>query len=65
MKKFMKGESVQLYNNEIKGVEALDWEESPKALIMSNENFQCKVLENQLTEIKRLIDFFRNYVRNA
>lgn len=60
MKKFINGESIQLYNNEIKGVDAIDWELFPKALIISDKNFQCEVIEDKLTEIKGLLDFFKN-----
>ena len=60
MKKFMKGESLQLYNNEIKGVNAINWEEFPKALVISDKNFKCELIEDNLTEIKSLLDFFKN-----
>ena len=62
MTKFLKGDALQLYNNEIKGVNALNWEEFPKALIVTNENFKCELVENYLTEIKSLLDFFKNII---
>ena len=34
--KFVNGSSLQLYSNEIKGVDALDWEPFPKALVIWN-----------------------------
>ena len=57
LKKFVDGQALQLYNNEIKGVKAIDWKNFPKALIVSEKNFRCAEIENDLTEIKSLIDF--------
>ena len=38
--KFMNGEDLQLYPNEIVGVDALNWDAFPKALIVSDEALQ-------------------------
>ena len=58
--KFMNGESMQLYNNEIKGVNAIDWEVFPKALIVSDKKIQCEPIEDRLTEIKGLFEIVKN-----
>ena len=61
MKKFMQGEPVQLYNNEINGVDAFKWENFPKALIVSQEKVKCNLIEYRLTEIQSLIDYFKKF----
>jgi len=40
--KFVNGEVLQLYPNEIKGVDALDWKAFPRALIVSDEKLVCE-----------------------
>ena len=59
LKKFISGESLQLYNNEIKGVKAVDWKNFPCALIVSNKNFKCEPIEDKLTEIDGLWEFMK------
>ena len=61
----MKGEELQLYNNEFKGVEVIDWELVPKALVFSDKNFQCDLLDDYLTEIKSLLVLFKNISSRA
>jgi len=56
MAKFIRGEALRLYNNEIKGIDALDWKKYPKALILSNDKILCEPIEGKLTEIKGLTD---------
>ncbi len=60
--KFMNGETIQLYNNELKGVDAIEWKVFPKALIVSNKKLQCKSIEDRLTEVEGLLEFFKNKV---
>ena len=60
LKKFISGESLSLYNNEIKGVAAIDWKKFPKALVVSNKEFKCESIEDRLTEIDGLLDFIKN-----
>ena len=55
--KFMKGEPLQLYSNEIRGVDALDWKAFPKALIVSDGKLQCDTIEDRITEVEALFDF--------
>lgn len=59
LKKFINGESLSLYNNEIKGVKAMDWTKFPNALIASNKKFQCAPIEDKLTEIEGLLEFMK------
>ena len=54
--KFIRGNALQLYNNEIKGVSAIEWQKAPKALLVSNNALRCERIENRLTEIKSLED---------
>ena len=39
--KFMSGNALQLYPNEIKGVDAIEWEPFPKMLIVSDDDILC------------------------
>lgn len=55
--KFMNGKALQLYQNEIKGVDALDWKAFPQALIVSDGNLICDKIEDRITEVKGLLDF--------
>ena len=55
--KFVKGDLLELYPNEIKGADAFDWEAFPKALIVSDGKILCDTIENRITEIDGLLDF--------
>ena len=55
--KFIRGEALRLYNNEIKGVGAVEWKKFPKALLVSNNALRCEAIADRLTEIKGLLDF--------
>lgn len=57
MVKFMKGKALQLYPNEIKGVDEFDWKAFPKALIVEEGQFSCDTIAERLTEIEELFDF--------
>ena len=57
LQKFINGNALQLYANEIKGVDALNWKAFPQALIVSDEKLQCARIEDRLTEVKGLLDF--------
>lgn len=56
--KFQNGEELRLYNNEIKGINAINWKEFPKALIVSEKAFKCELIADRLTEVKCLLEFF-------
>ena len=45
LRKFMNGEALQLYQNEIIGVDTFNWDPFPKALFVTDEKFQCDVIE--------------------
>ena len=55
--KFINGEPMKLYHNEIGGVDALDWKEFPKALIISDGKIICDTIEDRIAEVKDLFDF--------
>ncbi|MBR0293737.1 MAG: carboxylesterase/lipase family protein [Acidaminococcaceae bacterium] len=59
--KFLRGDAMRFYNNEIRGVSAIEWERFPKALLVSDKGLRCGPLEDKLTEIKGLLEFIGNY----
>ena len=61
--KFINGDDLKLYHNEITGVDALDWEGFPKALIVSDKEITCDTIEDGLKEIKALFGFKENNKR--
>lgn len=62
LKKFVRGDKMQLYKNEIKGVNAVDWSVFPQALIVSDKGIHCEPIEDKLTEIESLLDFVHSQV---
>lgn len=60
LKKFINGAELKLYNNEIKGVKALNWQHFPDALVVSSKEFKCESIEDKLTEIPALLEFMKN-----
>lgn len=61
MIKFLHGEAMRFYNNEIKGVGAIDWKGFPKALVIADKGLRCEPIEDKLTEIESLLLFIREY----
>ena len=57
LQKFIEGEALQLYRNEVGGVDAFTWKAFPKSLIVSDGKLQCESLEGRITELKGLLDF--------
>ncbi|BAL85027.1 putative carboxylesterase (plasmid) [Selenomonas ruminantium subsp. lactilytica TAM6421] len=55
-RKFQNGEELRLFNNEIKGIGAIDWQEFPQALIVSEKEFRCGTIVDRLTEIPCLLE---------
>ena len=53
-RKFESGDEMRLFNNEIKGISAIDWKEFPNALIVSENSFKCEKIEDRLTDVKGL-----------
>ena len=60
LKKYVNGDKMQLYKNEIKGIKAIDWDDFPQALIVSDKGIHCGPIEDKLTEIKSLLDFMHS-----
>ena len=57
-RKFVHGEELKLFNNELKGINAIDWKEFPNALIVSEKKFSCEKIVDRLTEVKGLRELF-------
>jgi para-nitrobenzyl esterase len=55
--KFLRGDAMRFYNNEIKGVDAIDWKRFPKALVISDNGLKCEPIEDKLTEVESLLRF--------
>ena len=55
--KFVSGEAMQLYRNEISGFDGLDWKAFPQALIVADGKFVCDTIEDKITEVKGLLDY--------
>ena len=47
LRKFISGNPLQLYHNEIKGFDGLTWKAFPKALIVSDENIVCDTIKDR------------------
>ena len=54
--KFINGKALQLYHNEIVGVDACDWKAFPEALIISDGKLRCGTIEDRLIDIEGLPD---------
>lgn len=55
--KFINGNALQMYQNEIRGADAFDWKTFPKALIVSDGKLRCDTIEDRLSEVKGLLDY--------
>ena len=58
--KYITGEALELYHNEIGGLDALEWKTFPQALIVSDGKLLCDTLEERITEVKGLLEFVTN-----
>ena len=47
--KYMNGSPLELYPNEIRGVDAIDWEAFPKALIVSDGMLSCDTIKDRIS----------------
>ena len=56
LQKFIEGNDLLLYNNEIKGVDAIDWKAYPNALIIADEKFICDTVKDKLSDGKGLLN---------
>ena len=57
LKKYINGNALQLYHNEISGIDDLDWKAFPKALIVSDGKIKCDSIDERIAEIKDLSGF--------
>ena len=55
LQKFVNGDALQLYPNEIKGIDALDWKAFPQALIVSDGKVVCDTIEDGIAELEGLL----------
>ncbi|MCR4640401.1 MAG: carboxylesterase family protein [Lachnospiraceae bacterium] len=53
-------DALQLYHNEIAGVDAFDWKPFPRALIASDGQLKCDMIEDRITEINGLLDYIKS-----
>ena len=54
--KYMKGDALELYRNEIRGVDALEWKAFPEALIVLDDALRCDTIIDRITEVQELRD---------
>ena len=59
--KYLNGDAMRFYNNEIKGVNAINWQKYPKALVVSDKEFRCEPIEDKLTEVESLLRFIGEF----
>ena len=57
MHKYVEGDALKLYRNEVYGIDDLDWEPFPKALVVSDDACRCDTIEGRLTEIEGLAEY--------
>ena len=57
LQKFVSGDALQLYRNEISGFDGFDWKAFPQALIVADGKFACDTIEDRIIELKGLLDF--------
>ena len=55
--KFVSGDALQLYRNEITGFDGLEWKAFPQALIVSDGKIMCDMIEDRITDVKELLDY--------
>ncbi len=57
LEKFVNGHAMQLYSNEIKGVDDFEWKPFPNALIVSDNKIICGTIGDKLTNIKGFLEY--------
>lgn len=57
LEKFVRGDSLQLYRNEISRLDSFNWEAFPQALIVADGELTCATIEDKITEVKGLLDY--------
>lgn len=53
--KFVSGDALRLYRNEISGFDDFEWKAFPQALIVADGQFACDTIEDRMTEVKGLL----------
>ena len=48
--KFIKGDALELYPNEIRRVDAVEWKAFPKAFVVSDGMLRCDRIEDSIQE---------------
>ena len=46
-----------MYRNEAYGVDALNWEPFPKALVVTDDACRCDTIEGRLTQVEGLAEY--------
>ncbi|MBQ9008736.1 MAG: carboxylesterase/lipase family protein [Clostridia bacterium] len=57
MTKYINMNPMLLREGEIKGIDPIDWQDIPKALIVLDEEVRMEPVEDRLTEVEGLLDF--------
>ncbi|MBR1634316.1 MAG: carboxylesterase family protein [Lachnospiraceae bacterium] len=61
LQKFINQKALQLYSNEIKGVDAFLWKPFPQSLIVSDGEIRCDTIEDKITEVKELLEYQKGF----
>jgi hypothetical protein len=57
LRKFVHGDDLELYPNEIRGIDAFEWKAFPRALIASGGKLKCEMIEDRVIDLKSLLSF--------
>ncbi|MBQ8095397.1 MAG: hypothetical protein IJ242_17725 [Clostridia bacterium] len=57
--KFVSGDALQLYRNEISGIDEFDWKAFPEAHIAADGKLSCDIVDDRITEVKELLDIIK------
>ena len=52
--KYINGDDLKLYHNEIPGIDAFVWEAFPKSLIVSDKEITCDTIEDEVEKLKEI-----------
>ena len=61
LEKFINGNALKLYHNEVYGLDAFDWKAFPEAMIVSDKELKCEKIEDRLTDVKVLFDYVMHW----
>ena len=57
LRKFVHGDDLELYPNEIRGIDAFEWKAFPGALIVTDGKLKCEMIEDRVIDLKSLLSF--------